>query len=95
MRRNHQTQIRAGPTDIERGGCGACSLLALSHNMTCDRRQATGDKRAWALKGARGEARQGEAGIGASWPVSKPENPHEVALFRIHATNADTAWDAG
>lgn len=59
MRRNHQTQIRAGPTDIERrGGCGACSLLALSHDMTCDRRQATSEP-AWTLKGARGEARRG------------------------------------
>lgn len=63
MRRNHQTQIRAGPTDIERGGCGACSLLALSHDMTCDRRQATGDRRQASLdfegSEGRGEARRG------------------------------------
>lgn len=60
MRRNHQTQIRAGPTDIERrGGCGACSFLALSHDMTCDRRQATGDKRA--CLDSEGSERRGEA----------------------------------
>lgn len=60
MRRNHQTQIRAGPTDIERrGGCGACSLLALSHDMTGDRRQATGDKRA--CLDSEGSERGGEA----------------------------------
>jgi hypothetical protein len=81
MRRNHQTQIRAGAEGV------VLAFGAVPQLATGDRRQASLEFGGSGTAG--GEARQGKAGIGASCPVSKPEGPHGPML----ATDADITWD--